>query len=209
VAHKDVLGLTVKYPDPGLVKTRLARDIGDDAACEVYRTMAERIFAETGPDAGSYERVVFYSPASSEQKVKEWLPGVRVVPQRGSDIGEIMDNAFCDMFEAGAEKALVTGADIPGLNKHIVSLAFQELRHADVVIGPAMDGGYYLIGMKSRLPDIFRGIPWGTARVLVETLRVTGRLRLTVRTVTAMTDIDTLEDLLRVKALHPAYFKGM
>jgi uncharacterized protein len=209
VTHKDILGLTVKYPERGLVKTRLARDIGDDAACEVYRTMAEKIFAETGPDAGSYERVIFYSPAASEQKVTEWLPGVRVVPQRGSDIGEIMYNAFCDMFEAGAEKAIVTGADIPGLNRHIVNLAFQELGHADIVIGPAMDGGYYLIGMKSRLPDIFRGIPWGTARVLAETLRVTGRLRLTVRTVTPMTDVDTLKDLLKVKDLHPAYFERM
>jgi rSAM/selenodomain-associated transferase 1 len=208
VVHKHIFGLTVKCPDPGLVKTRLARDIGDHAACEIYRTMAEKIFAETSPDAGSYERMVFYSPSASEQKVTEWLPGVKVLPQRGADIGEIMDNAFCDMFGAGAGKAVVTGVDIPGLNSHIVNLAFQELGHADVVIGPAMDGGYYLIGMKARLSDIFRGIPWGTAKVLVETLRVAGRLKLTVRTVTAMTDVDTLDDLLKVKDLHPAYFKG-
>ncbi len=206
MTHRNILGLTLKYPEPGLVKTRLARDIGDHAACDVYRTMAEKIFANTSPDAGSYERMIFYSPASSAQKVTSWLPGVRVVPQRGSDIGEIMDNAFCDMFEAGAGKAVVTGVDIPGLNSHIISLAFQELGYADVVVGPATDGGYYLIGMRSRLPDIFRGISWSSSKVFRETMLVIRSRKLTVRTVAAMSDVDTLEDLRRLSALHPSYF---
>ncbi len=207
MTHKNILGLTIKYPEAGLVKTRLARDIGDRAACEVYRTMAEKIFAETSPDAGSYERMIFYSPASSEEKVTNWLPGARVVPQRGSDIGEIMDNAFCDMFEAGAEKAVVTGVDIPGLTSHIINLAFRELGHADVVVGPATDGGYYLIGLRSRLPDIFRGIPWSTSKVFRETMLVIGSRKLTVRTVASMSDVDTLDDLRRATALHPDYFQ--
>jgi uncharacterized protein len=207
VAHKNILGLTLKYPEVGLVKTRLARDIGDHAACEIYRTMAEKIFAETSPDAGSYERMIFYSPASSEQKVSNWLPGVRVAPQRGADIGEIMDNAFCDMFEAGAQRAVVTGVDIPGLNSRIVNLAFQELGHADVVVGPATDGGYYLIGMRSRMPDIFRDIHWSTSKVFRETMLVIGSRKLRVRTVAAMSDVDTLDDLRRATALHPSYFQ--
>lgn len=205
----NVLGLAVKYPEPGRVKTRLARDIGDGPACRIYRAMAERIIADTCPDPGGYGRMIFYAPMTAERKVRDWLPGEITVPQRGADIGEIMDNAFHDMFERGAGKAVVIGVDIPGLDKKIVNLAFRELDGADVVIGPSTDGGYYLMGLKSPLPCIFRDISWGTAKVFRETLRATGRLGLTVRTVTAMTDVDTLGDLMKVKELYPAFFTGM
>lgn len=208
MGHKNILGLTVKYPEPGLVKTRLAKDIGDAAACGVYRAMAERIITETTPDDGSYGRIVFYAPPLYERFVREWIPGERIVPQRGEDIGAIMDNAFCDMFEAGAEKALVVGGDIPGLNRHVVVRAFQLLEQADVVIGPATDGGYYLIGLKSREQGIFRGIPWGTTEVFRETLSAAGKLGLKVGTVTAMDDVDTADDLARIKAVYPGYFEG-
>jgi uncharacterized protein len=209
VGHDNILGLTVKYPEPGSVKTRLAKDIGDGAACRIYRSMAEKIIADTGTDAGGYERMIFYSPAAAERKVRVWLPGEIIVPQRGADIGGIMDSAFCDMFEGGAGKAVVAGVDIPGLDKHIVNLAFQELDGADVVIGPSTDGGYYLIGLKSPLPHIFQGMPWGTAKVYGETVRAVGHLGLTIRTVRAMTDVDTLGDLLKVKELYPDCFRGM
>lgn len=197
----------MKYPVPGIVKTRLARDIGGDAACEVYRTVAGRIIAETGADAADYERVIFYSPAGDKDRFGKWLPGEKLVAQRGGDIGEIMDNAFCDLFEAGAEKGILAGVDIPGLNKQIVNRAFRELERGDAVIGPALDGGYYLIGLKSRLPEIFHNMPWGTEKVFGETLRIMANLGLTVRTVRAMADVDTFEDFLRGKAIYPAYFR--
>lgn len=209
VVHDAVLGLTVKYPEPGRVKTRLAKDIGDGPACSIYRAMAERIIADTCPDPGGYGRMIFYAPMSAERKVRDWLPGEITVPQRGADIGEIMDNAFHDMFKRGAGKAVVVGVDIPGLDKKIVNLAFSELDSADVVIGPSTDGGYYLMGLKSPLPGLFREISWGTAKVFGETLRAVGRLGLAVRTVTAMTDVDTLGDFLKVQKLYPAFFAGM
>lgn len=207
VHRNNILGLTVKYPEPGLVKTRLARDIGDSAACDVYRTMAEKVIAETGSRAMGYDTIVFYSPAGAERNVREWLPGERVVAQRGADIGRIMDNAFGDLFGAGAERAVVAGVDIPGLNGNVVNRAFRELEDADVVIGPATDGGYYLIGLKYRIPDIFSGISWGTEKVFVETLRLIGKRGLTFRTLTMLTDVDTLADLRNVEDLHPGYFR--
>ena len=206
--HRNILGLTVRYPERGLVKTRLAKDIGDDEACRVYRAMAEKIIAETAPVDGSYGRIIFYTPSLYERYVGEWIPGERIIPQRGKDIGVIMDNAFCDMFEAGAEKSIVVGGDIPGLNRNIIVRAFQLLGQADVVIGPATDGGYYLIGLKSRAAELFQGIPWGTAEVFPETLRVAGDLGLTVGTMLAMADVDTADDLARMKAVYPAYFGG-
>lgn len=199
----------MKYPEPGRVKTRLARQIGDCEACRVYRRMAEKIIEKTGSDGMDYERTIFYRPASAERRVRNWLAGEKVAPQRGADIGRIMENAFCDMFRGGAGMAIVAGVDIPGLDAHIVNEAFQELAYGDVVIGPALDGGYYLIGMKARQPDIFRGISWGTAGVFSETLRVIGNLGLTVRTVRAMNDVDTLDDLLKARNLYPEYFNGM
>lgn len=207
MADKNILGLMVKFPRPGLVKTRLAGDIGDNAACRVCRTMAEKTIVDTLPAAGSYDRIIFYAPSESEPEVRRWLPGERIISQRGEDIGKVMDNAFCDIFEAGAGKGVLIGADIPGLNSDMVDLAFQLLGGADVVIGPATDGGYYLIGLKLRTPEIFRGMAWGTASVLRETLRTARNLRLRVTTMTAMSDVDTIDDLLRMKVLHPGYFE--
>lgn len=205
--HRNILGLTVRYPEPGMVKTRLAREIGDGEACTVYRAIAEKTISETMPDGGCYERIIFYSPGSFALKMRKWLPAERIIPQRGGDIGEIMDNAFFDMFASGAEKAVVTGVDIPGLNRRIVNLAFLGLEQADVVIGPATDGGYYLVGMKSQFSGLFMDMPWGTAGVFRETMRVIGNLRLKVKVLAAMTDVDTMEDLLKVRDLHPAYFE--
>lgn len=199
----------MRYPEPGRVKTRLAKDIGETAACDIYMTMVERILLETAPANGDYERVMFYSSTVTERQVKDWVPGERLIAQRGTDIGRIMENAFCDMFAGGAEKAMVAGVDVPGLNRTIVSRAFIELEHADIVIGPATDGGYYLVGMKCLLRDIFRDMPWGTDKVLEETLRVIAGLRLSVRTVRPLTDVDTLGDLLHVKGLYPSHFKRM
>jgi rSAM/selenodomain-associated transferase 1 len=207
VDNRNILGLTVKYPEPGTVKTRLAREIGDGEACRVYRTIAEKIISKTVPDGSHYERIIFYSPSSFELKMRKWLPAESIIPQRGGDIGEIMDNAFFDMFASGAQKAVVTGVDIPGLNRHLVNLAFLELEQADVVIGPATDGGYYLVGMKSQFSRIFRSMPWGTAEVFRETVRVIDNLGLKVQVLAAMTDVDTMEDLLKVRDLHPAYFE--
>ncbi|MEJ2695409.1 MAG: TIGR04282 family arsenosugar biosynthesis glycosyltransferase [Candidatus Sulfobium sp.] len=210
MAHRNLLGLVARYPAAGTVKTRLAKDIGCFAACRVYRILAERIIAETGPAAGSYDRIIFYSsPGASEDKVREWLPGERLVPQKGADIGQIMENALGEMFDDGAGKAIIAGVDVPGLNRHIVDLAFKELESADIVIGPATDGGYYLVGMKTPVPGVFRGMPWGTSRVFGETLRVTGGLGLTVATVASMRDVDTLDDLLKAADMYPAFFRGM
>jgi rSAM/selenodomain-associated transferase 1 len=124
---------------------------------------------------GKYDRFVFYDPPEKVRDFLSWLPHEKFIAQRGSDVGQRMDNAIRYLLENGAKKAVITGADIPDLTGKIIMQAFEMLDKADVVVGPAHDGGYYLIGMKSTMPELFRNIPWSTKEVFSEQ---SGRLRI-------------------------------
>jgi uncharacterized protein len=198
----NILGVFAKYPEPGRVKTRLARDIGDAGAMRVYKTIAERVLRKTAPDKGDYGRIVFYSPSSMKGRFGEWLPGERLLPQRGRDIGERMKNALMDLFTLRAEKAAVIGVDLPDLNRDIIQQSFLELDSSDVVIGPALDGGYYLIGMKMLFHELFRGIPWSSDKVFEETIETIHKLELNYSVLDRLSDVDTVEDLRKFIFLH-------
>ena len=192
---KSLFGLLAKFPEPGTVKTRLAREIGARPAAGIYRSIAERVFINTLPEGPGFERVVFYSPVDALSRFEEWLPGERFLPQSGGDIGEIMIKAIQDLFDLGASKAVIAGVDIPGLRREIVRDAFLKLDISDVVIGPATDGGYYLIGMKAASPGCFRNISWSTAQVFDETIRNIRELGLKYSTVEVLSDVDRIEDI--------------
>jgi rSAM/selenodomain-associated transferase 1 len=192
---KKSYGIVMKFPVPGEVKTRLAKDIGEAAATEVYRQVAEGVLRRTRPAVGIDDRIIFYSPADLRDRFEKWICAERFSPQRGNDIGEVMINAFDEMFCCGAEKAVLTGADIPGLHRGIIEQAFSHLDGCDVVIGPAKDGGYYLVGMKVPRPELFRGLSWGTEKVYAETVSLIDTLGLTMSTVVALGDIDMAKDL--------------
>jgi rSAM/selenodomain-associated transferase 1 len=193
---REILGLTVKFPEPGRVKTRLAKDVGEETAADVYAFIARRVLGRTAAASAGYERMIFCSPRERIREFEEWFPGEKVIPQKGRSIGRIMQNALSALFAEGAAKAVVAGVDVPALGREIVRAAFVALDAADIVIGPAVDGGYYLIGMKSVHPGIFEDIHWSTDRVLEETLSATERAGLTVRLTERLYDVDTLEDLL-------------
>jgi rSAM/selenodomain-associated transferase 1 len=194
--NRNIYGIVMKFPVPGLVKTRLARDIGEVKAAEIYGQLAERVVRRTRSGAGRYERIIFYSPAGMRESFKGWFQGERFCPQQGDDIGEVMSHAFREMFAYGATKAVLTGTDIPGLHAGIIGQAFSELDGFDVVIGPAKDGGYYLTGMKLFRPELFRGLSWGSKRVYEETVSLIDALGLTLKTLSPLSDLDTREDLL-------------
>lgn len=195
---KNLFGLLAKYPEAGKVKTRLARHIGGEGAARVYKIIAERVFRDTSPDRDAgFGRMIFYSPPGDEGRFESWIPGEGLLPQRGRDIGEIMGNALLDLFDRGASKAVITGVDIPDLNRTIISDAFLKLENTDVVIGPAEDGGYYLIGMKTEYPEIFQGISWSTGKVFDETIRTVERMGLSYSIVKTLSDVDRIEDIIR------------
>ncbi|GAB4483454.1 MAG: TIGR04282 family arsenosugar biosynthesis glycosyltransferase [Thermodesulfovibrionales bacterium] len=194
---RNLYGLMMKFPEPGRVKTRLAREIGEAAAADVCRRVTETVLAAT---AGSpcYGRVVFFSPKSRLKDFAAWMPREELVPQRGSGLGGIMANCLGELFRRGADKAVITGSDIPALDRRIIEDAFLTLDGTDLVLGPARDGGYYLAGMKRPNRSIFEGISYGGNDVFVRTTAAAEREGLSWGTVAVLDDLDTLADLERL-----------
>jgi len=193
----DVLAVFVKDPRPGTVKSRLAGALGAEAAAAVYRVMAEGVVRRTAPRSDEYGRVIVFDPPESGGTVGEWL-GVEaavLMPQSPGDIGARMARAFEELFERGARRVALTGTDVPALEREDVRAALESLDEHDVAIGPATDGGYYLIALKRPQPELFRGIGWSGPDVLTKTLERAATGNLDVRVLRTMGDVDTVEDL--------------
>ena len=193
----DRLLVFVKAPRPGEVKTRLARDVGAEPAAALHRAMAARVLERTRPPSGSYTRVVFHAPPDAEAEVARWLPGETLVPQSPGDLGARMAAAFEWAFAGGAARVVLIGTDTPDLAAADIVSALEALRASDVVVGPSLDGGYYLVGLARPCPGIFADISWSTPAVLGETLARAEALDLKVAPRPVRGDIDTLEDLRR------------
>jgi rSAM/selenodomain-associated transferase 1 len=162
-----VLGLFAKWPAPGAVKTRLTSD--SDRAARIARAfLLDTIASLAGLPA---RRVLAFAPADAGPAFAA-LAGGRfdLVPQGDGDLGRRMADFIEGRLAEGAERIVLVGADSPTLPAVHVERAFAELNAADVVLGPATDGGYYLVGIARRLPPIFDGVPWGTAAVLEATV---------------------------------------
>ena len=193
----DLLLVFLKAPRPGQVKTRLAAEIGDEAAARVYRGLAERVLAQTAPEApDTYRRLVFFTPADAHAEIAAWLPGETLVAQEGADLGQRMDGAFAEAFARGATRAALVGTDVPRLTRAHVREALAALGQQAVVIGPAADGGYYLVALRERRPELFRGVDWGTAGVCSATVERASSLGLAVHFLEPLRDVDTAADLL-------------
>ena len=193
----DVLAVFVKDPRPGTVKSRLATAIGAEAAAAVYRVIAEGVIRRTAPRSDEYGRVIVFDPPEAAGAVGEWL-GVEaavLMPQSPGDIGVRMERAFGELFARGARRVALTGTDVLALEREDVRAALESLDEHDVAIGPATDGGYYLIALKRPQPELFRGIGWSGPDVLAKTLERAATGNLEVRVLRTMGDVDTVEDL--------------
>jgi len=189
--------LFVRAPQRGHVKTRLATRLGDDRTLALYRCFVEDIIATL--KAGSFQASVFYTPDDQEAQVQAWLGRhARCYPQFGSDLGQRMHAALIKTFGKSVKQAVLIGSDFPDLGIEVMQEAFSALQENDVVIGPARDGGYYLIGFQKDAlsTDIFTGIAWGTSQVFQQTLMQIKQANLTYHILPAWYDIDTYEDLM-------------
>lgn len=180
---------------PGQVKTRIAAAAGQAAALDVYRFLLEnigKVLEKTG------EHVIVYS--TEAQNAPE-LPWKEYRIQKGEGLGERMYNAFVDLHREGFEHVVLCGSDIPGLTERILHEHLDALGSYDMTIGPASDGGYYLIGIarESLSRQVFDGLPWSTEKVFNETMERAAREGLRVYTGPELTDLDTVEDLARVR----------
>jgi len=188
--------LFVRSPKSGKVKSRLAAAIGGKMALEMYNGFVLDILETL--KGGHYPLRIFFYPRNSKEKVTHWLgKDFMYSPQRGSDIGKKMENAFVQSFSEGSERVVLIGSDIPDLPNSLIHRAFSSLDKSDAVLGPASDGGYYLIGFKktSFLPNVFHGIPWSTPFVYRETTEVFRRSNYRVHILRQWNDVDTLDDL--------------
>lgn len=193
--QSDILIIFIRYPQAGLVKTRLARRIGADKAAHLYRLFVEALLLRT--DDKNYQRIIFYTPADKKKEIIHWLgSGLTLQPQKGNNLGERLAHAFEFAFKHGARRVIAIGSDSPLLDKRTVRDAFVKLKRAPCVLGPASDGGYYLIGLSSFAGQIFKGIRWGTKNVLSQTIDRLKKSKISCRLLRASFDVDTHDDLL-------------
>jgi rSAM/selenodomain-associated transferase 1 len=176
-----------KAPRKGHVKTRLASTVGDDAAYLMYSAMMAHVFSELALTNVEVLPVVD-GPCELVQ-----AGTIEPLAQRGDDLGERIINALVDA--PVSERVLVIGTDMPFIDADLIASAESALDVANVVIGPCVDGGYYLIGMKTRHPEIFRDIDWSTERVFEQTMQRCSDNGLTVQTLDIQRDVDTIEDV--------------
>jgi hypothetical protein len=192
----------VKYPLRGAVKTRLARTIGQETAVEVYRCLVADTLT-LAREAG-FRPWVFFHPGAARRAMIEWLgPDLAYEPQRGRDLGERMYGAFQRAFRECC-RAVLVGSDTPDLPPALVQEAFHSLEGHDAVLGPAFDGGYYLIGLTptSLLPALFQGLAWGSALVLERTRQLVEEKGLSFHLLPPWGDIDEYEDLMSLLDRH-------
>ncbi|KAI0566605.1 glycosyl transferase [Gracilaria domingensis] len=196
--------LFTKYPTPGFAKTRLIPAKGPEGAAQISNELTQRTLT-TLRSYQAYDPhahvIIHYAVSGREitvSKVYEWLKPVKrqeVVSQGSGDLGDRLMTAFEHSFAKNASKVVVVGSDTPDLSTDILSNAFKILDDADVVIGPAEDGGYYLLGMKAMNQGLFTSIPWSTSTVLKETVAAAESTGLVVKRLPTLRDIDTPNDL--------------
>ena len=186
----------VRLPVPGKVKSRLSESLGPRAAAAFYRECAEKLFRECALIASGAQLFIFYCDRQDKAAVERWAgPGFRFSPQRGHGLGRRLENALGEVFGSGAARAVVMASDVPDLSAGLITDAINGLVDYNIVLGPSLDGGYYLLGMSKLHRELFRGISWSTDRVLSQTLDAAGRLGMSVKMMPQLRDIDTVKDL--------------
>ncbi len=182
----------IKNPELGQVKTRLAAKIGQPAALAVYHKLLQhtREVVQEIP----FQRYLFYSKYVPEQD--EWPPHqfIKLI-QEGSDLGDRMQRAFQEVLSRGHEKAIIIGSDCPQLQTQHLLAAETALDTHNFAIGPAQDGGYYLLGLKQIVPQIFANKPWSSSQVRSLTLQDLVQKQQSYSLLEELSDIDQLEDL--------------
>lgn len=188
--NDNALIVFTRNPELGKCKTRLAKTIGNSAALDIYKYLLKHT-AEISKQIEA-DRYVFYSEDIIENDIwdKKYF---KKQLQSGDDLGKRMLNAFKYLFEIGHSKVIIIGSDLLDLTKDIIDQAIDELDHNEFVFGPAQDGGYYLLGLKSLNEQLFQNKNWGTNTVLKASLKDLSNSKVSL--LKELNDIDTLEDI--------------
>jgi rSAM/selenodomain-associated transferase 1 len=196
-AYSEKLIIFTRYPVPGKTKTRLIPVLGEEGAAKLHRQLTDKTISTA-------EKLLYYHPLSLEiyfaggtkTLMQNWLGDSFIYqPQPEGDLGERMAIAFQKSFESGYEKVLLIGTDCPTLKYKILREALEKLNQNELVLGPAEDGGYYLIGLRHFIPQLFENISWGTSSVLEQTNAIGLSLNLSIAYLPILADIDRPEDI--------------
>jgi uncharacterized protein len=186
-----------RYPHPGQAKTRLIPALGSAGAADLHRQMAEHTMAQvrqlqqTDPIA-----VEVQFTGADRAAMQAWLGDEWVYRhQSEGDLGDRMAQAIQSAVQAGAQSVLVIGTDCPHVDTLLLAQAFQSLQTHDLVIGPASDGGYYLIGLTQVIPELFQNMPWSTDRIFPRTIAIAQQQHLSIALLPVLTDVDYPDDL--------------
>ncbi|MDF0556621.1 TIGR04282 family arsenosugar biosynthesis glycosyltransferase [Kamptonema sp. UHCC 0994] len=193
---KEKLIIFTRYPEPGKTKTRLIPMLGIEGAAKLHRQLTEGTIWQAKQLLIHEFCIEVYFTGGTKKLMLEWLGNEIIYEnQVTGNLGEKMAAAFQISFNSGMEKVVLIGTDCPNLNADLMAKAFEELDGHDLVFGPALDGGYYLIGLRRFVPEIFRGINWGTAEVLGQSVAIAQNLNLAIAYLPPLADIDRPEDL--------------
>jgi len=199
---KERLIVFTRYPEPGTTKTRLIPVLGSKGAADFQRKMTEWTLIRVKGFSTTRERVIeICYEGGNKSLMRNWLgPDFIYRPQGSGDIGIRMKQSFEDAFRAGADTAVIIGTDIPELSRAIIENAFNDLTQKEMVLGPAKDGGYYLIGLKRNSPapavrELFTAIQWKAGNVLEQTTRIAEHSGMRFSLLQVLEDVDRPEDL--------------
>jgi rSAM/selenodomain-associated transferase 1 len=197
---KPAVAVMAKAPGLGPVKSRLHAALTPERATELYRCfLLDRLDALAR--LSGIQPVIAFTPAEGRQSIAALAPEhFRLIEQQGADLGERLSNVLAGLLADGHRGAMAIDSDSPTLPMSCVAEAAERLEggHADVVLGPCEDGGYYLIGLSAPQPALFDGIPWSTDRVLTLTVERARARRLRTHLLRSWFDIDTEPDLRRL-----------
>ena len=194
---QELVIVFTRYPEPGRTKTRLANILGDQGAADMQRELTEQALSlvrqlqHLRPVAA-----VVYFAGGSLQLMQDWLgTEINFLEQGEGDLGQRLADACSTAFKQGYRRVVIIGSDCPDLNATLMNQAFTALRSKDIVLGPAADGGYYLIGMNREETSLFTDIPWGSGGVLAATVKTVEKLGLSMEILETLSDVDRPEDL--------------
>ncbi|MGZ8385884.1 MAG: TIGR04282 family arsenosugar biosynthesis glycosyltransferase [Nitrospira sp.] len=199
--HQTALVVFAKAPIPGQVKTRLCPPLTPDEAATLHGSFVldtlERTKAAVATLKVPIDRYLACAPSATHIffKIMEERQGVKLIDQVGDDLGARMNQAFQTLFSQRYRHVVLIGTDVPTLPLDHVKQALTALENHDLVLGPALDGGYYLIGLKRMAPKLFTDIPWATDQVLRLTQGKAATIGLAVSLIHPWRDVDTLADL--------------
>lgn len=195
-----MLVLFARVPRAGEVKTRLAASIGEEAALAMHRAflMDSLELLHRASHEGIARSVWFSEAWTPDTEIAALAAGIEIGAQVEGDLGERMSSCLAELLSGRFRRVAIIGTDTPGLPVETIAQAFRALADRDIVLGPSTDGGYYLLGARTVIPEMFRGIEWGGPRVYADTLNLLKMLGVGPLSLPEHYDVDTVEDLKRL-----------